>query len=172
MAGAAALVAWLATRGGEDSSEPELPAGGGGAPRIVTADELGEAASALGQPVYWAGPIAGRELELKRLPGGGGVQVVYRPQGAGVETAAGSASWLTVGSYPLPDAKAELEGFAERPESIVRQAGDGREVVTSEKKPTSVYFVSPEGSVQVEVYDPSAQRAMTLAISGKVQPAG
>ena len=45
-------------------------------------------------------------------------------------------------------------------------------VVSSEKAPNSVYFVSSEGSVQAEVYDPSPELAMKLALSGKVEPAG
>lgn len=165
-----ALVAWLATRGGDDnSSEPATTSEAAAVPRIVSVDELREVAARLGQPIYWAGPVQGRELELREL-GEGGVQILYQPEG----TAAGkgSAKVLTVGSYPLPDPEKALEGFAERKGSASRTASDGREVVTSAESPTSVYFTSPENSVQIEVYDPSAQRAMSLALSGKVQPAG
>jgi hypothetical protein len=54
----------------------------------------------------------------------------------------------------------------------VRHAPDGREVVTSVEKLTSVYFAGSEGDVQVEVYDPSYKRAMSLALSDRVQPVG
>jgi len=164
-----ALIAWLATRGGDDdSSEPATAEAA--APRIVTVDEMREAAANLGQPIYWAGPVKGKELELKELGEGGGVQVLYQPEG----TAAGegAAKVLTVGSYPLPDPAEALEGFAKRPGAIVTQASDGSEVVSSKESPTSVYFTSPDNSVQVEVYDPSSQRAMSLATSGKVEPVG
>jgi hypothetical protein len=165
-----ALIAWLATRGDDSgSSEPATPEAEAAAPRIVTVDELRKAAAALGQPIYWAGPVAGKELVLKEL-GEGGVQVLYLPEGT--EAGEGSAKSLTVGSYPLPDPEKALEGFAKRKGSTARQASDGREVVASAESPTSVYFTSPDNSVQVEVYDPSAQRAMSLALSGKVQPAG
>jgi hypothetical protein len=164
-----ALIAWLATRGGgSDSSEPE-PTAAAGPPRIVTVSQLREVAATLGQPIYWAGPIAGKELELKEL-GEGGVQVLYLPEGT--EAGKGSPKSLTIGSYPLGDPEKALEGFAERPGSSSRQASDGREVVVSKTAPTSVYFTSPDNSVQVEVYDPSAQKAMNLAVSGKVEPAG
>jgi hypothetical protein len=164
-----ALVAWLATRdSGGGSSEPAKTAAEA-APRIVSVDELREVAVTLGQPIYWAGPVKGKELELKELSEGG-VQVLYLPEG----TAAGEGSpkSLTIGSYPLPDPEKALEGFAKRDGSSAQTASDGREVVASAESPTSVYFASPDNSVQVEVYDPSPQRAMSLALSGKVQPAG
>jgi hypothetical protein len=167
LAAVVALVAWLQTRDSGGSAEPAPPEAV--ASRIVTRAGLGEAAATLGRPIYWAGPLAGKRLELKEL-GEGGVQVVYLPEAA--EAGAGSASSLTVGSYPLPDPSAALEDVARQPGAVVRHAGDGREVVTSAQSPTSVYFASPDNSVQVEVYDPSPKRAMSLALSGRVRPAG
>jgi hypothetical protein len=165
-----ALIAWLATRGGDSESPEPAAAVEAAAPRIVTVDELREVAATLGQPIYWAGPVAGKELELKELAEGGGVQLLYLPNGT--EAGKGSPKSLTIGSYPLPDPEKALEGFAERPGSSSRTASDGREVVSSSTAPTSVYFTSPDNSVQVEVYDPSAQKAMSIALSGKVEPAG
>jgi hypothetical protein len=161
-----ALIAWLSTRGdsagGEEAASPPPSSS-----RIVSAAELGEVAVKLGQPVYWAGPQSGDELELTEL-GEGGTQVSYVPKGT--EAGEGSAL-LTIGSYPLPDPKAALERFAGQSGAIVRRAKNGREVVSSEKNPTSAYFVSPDNSVQVEVYNPSPRRAMSLALSRRVQPA-
>jgi hypothetical protein len=164
-----ALIAWLATRGGDGSSEP-APAPEAAAARIVSPAQLREAAADLGQPVYWAGPIAGRKLELRDLGEGGGVQVLYLPKGA--EAGEGSQKALTIGSYPLPDPAAAIGVFATRPGAIVRRGAGGREVVSSKGSPTSAYFASPEGSVQVEVYDPSPARAMRLARSARVRPVG
>jgi hypothetical protein len=160
-----ALVAWLATRDGGSDSSTGLAEDG---PRIVAAAELSDTATTLSQPVYWAGEIPGSELELTELPEGG-ARVRYLPEG----TAAGddSTEVLTVGSYPVADPGNALEGFAGRPDAIVRHSRDGGEVISSEERPTSVYFVDPENSVQVEVYDPSPERAMRLALSGRVQPA-
>lgn len=161
------VIAWLATRdNGGGSSEP-APAEA--ALRIVTVAELREAAATLGQPIYWAGPAAGKELELSELPEGG-VQVLYLPEGT--EAGEGSVESLTIGSYPLADPTAALEGFAKRPGSLVFHARGGRKVVVSKQSPTSAYFASPDNSIQVEVYDPSPKRAINLALSGRVQPAG
>ena len=164
-----ALIAWLATRGGDgESAAPEPSARSEGTPRIVTVYEIREVAARLGQPIYWAGPLGAQELELTELPNG--VQVHYLP--AGTAAGKGSSETLTLGSYPLADPLKAIEGFAKRPEAIVRHAADGRLVVVSEKTPTSAFFASPGNSVQVEVYDPSPKRALGLALSGRVQPAG
>jgi hypothetical protein len=164
-----AIVAWVASRdSGGGSSEPAASTEPG-PPRIVTAAELQEAAADLGQTIYWAGPFAGKELELNEL-GEGGVQVRYLPEGT--EAGEGSRKALTVGSYTLADPEAAIAAVSKRPGEVVRELPDGRPVVTSESSPTNVYFASPDNSVQVEVYDPSAERAMNLALSSKVQPIG
>jgi hypothetical protein len=163
-----AAVAWLSTRGDDDGDRGAVLTESSS--RIVSRAELAEAAVTLGQPVYWAGAVPGTELELEELAEGGGVRVRYLP--AGEAAGEGSDAALAIGSYPLPDPEAALRSFANQPGSIVRQASDGREVVSSEERPTSVYFVGPDRKVQVEVYDPSSRRAMGLAISGRVQPVG
>jgi hypothetical protein len=162
-----AIVAWVATRDGGDGSS-ETTTTEPGPPRIVTAAELQEAAADLGQTIYWAGPIEGKELELSELSEG--ARVRYLPEGT--EAGEGSATVLTVGSYPLADPEAALADVSSRSGAIVRELPDGRPVVTNESNPSSVYFASPDNSVQVEVYDPSAKRAMNLALSSKVQPIG
>jgi hypothetical protein len=156
------LVAWLSTRGDGGAAATEASS------RIVSRAELNEAAAALGQPIYWAGAIPGTELELEELGEGGGARVRYLPQGK--KAGGGSASDLAIGSYPLSDPVAALQSFANRPGSIVRHGSGGGEVISSEERPTSVYFVGSDEAVQVEVYDPSARRAMRLALSGRVQP--
>jgi hypothetical protein len=160
-----ALVALLVS-GGEDEGPAAPPEAES---TIVSEEELAERAAALGQPIYWAGPVPGTVLELEQLEGEEGVRVRYLPEGSDVGEAPPSA--LTVGSYPLAEANAALERFAAEPGSVTRQGPNGREVVYSEEKPTSVYFVDPEGSVQVEVYDPAPRKALSLALSGKVGPA-
>lgn len=163
LAALVALVAWIATKGDDDGGAEvhAKPA------RIVSRAGLAAAGTKLGQPVYWAGSLPGTELELEELLEGG-VRVAYLP--AGEEAGAASAATLTVGSYPLADPEVALRAFAAHPGAIIRHSRDGGEVVTSEERPTSVYFVSPDNTVQVEVYDPSPRRAMRLALSGLVRP--
>jgi hypothetical protein len=165
------VVAWVATQDDDSGNGESEPASSTGfAAKIVSQEELGEIAADSGHPVYWAGPLPGRELEASEAEDG---RVTVRYLDEGAEPGSGDpADVLTIGSYPLPDPLGALDGFAEREGSIVRQAEDGRKVVSSTEAPSSVYFASPVGSVQVEVYDPSPARAMSLARSGKVQPVG
>ncbi len=156
------VIAWLATRDDDDTgaSASEVAV-----VRIVDEGELAGIAADAGQAVYWAGPVEGAELEATELAEQGGVQVRYLEEGsAGAEA-------LTVGSYLLPDPAGAIDGLASQPGAIVRTSDDGRTVVTNSERPTSVYFASPDNSVQVEVYDPSSARALRLALSPRVRPA-
>lgn len=158
-----ALVAWIATSG-----EEETPASEDIAPRIVDEAELSSLAAVLGHPVYWAGEMPGRAMEATESADGS-VQVRYLDES--LEAGEGSAAVLTVGSYPLPDPSGALDSLAGRPGAIVR-ARDGRRAVTNRQNRNSVYFADPGNTVQVEVYDPSPRRALRLALSGRVRPAG
>jgi hypothetical protein len=159
-----ATIAAVTSSGGESESAPAPPEA---ETRIVSEAELAERAAALGQPIFWAGPVDGTELELEELQGEG-VRVRYVPEGS---EAGKAPEALTVGSYLLPNPQEALETFASEPSSATRQGENGREVVVDTEQPTSVYFVDPEDTVQVEVYDPSPEKAMSLALSGKVGPA-
>jgi hypothetical protein len=153
-----ALVAWLATRGGDSP---------GSAPRFLTRAELVKAAGEASQPIYWAGSQLNAEYELVESSGGG-YQVLYVPVGERSEGVSTKA--LTVGSYPLADPEAAIAAIAKRPGATVRHGSGGREVVSSREDPNSIYFASPDGGVEVEVYASSPQRAMRLALSGRVRP--
>lgn len=161
-----ALAAWFATRGGSDEGREQAavsPSTG-----ILSESELVDAVEPLEQPVYWAGPGEGSELELEVLGEGVGARVRYVNSGG--ESGGGPGNVTTIGSYPLPDPSRSLEEFAARPDAIVRKGAGGIEAVSSEERPTSVYFVDPGNVVQVEVYDPSPRRAMDLVLSGDIQP--
>jgi hypothetical protein len=164
---AVGFLAWVVTRDGDDGES--APASAQAETRIVSEEELANIASTVGHPVYWAGAIPGTELEVTES-GDGSILVRYLEDGAGVEE--GGAEFLAIGSYPLVDAKGAMDEFAEKPDAIVRRAPDGREVMTTKQAQTNVYFADLDNSLQIEVYDPSPQRAMSLARSGQVQPIG
>lgn len=160
------LVAWLVTR--DDGGEGEERRAAVPSAEILGESELVDAVSQLEHPVYWTGPREGTELELEVMAEGGGARVRYVSAGSEPGEAPGESP--AIGSYPLADPAQSLEEFAERPEAIVRQAEDGTEVVSSEERPMSVYFVDPGNTVQVEVYDPDPAEAMRQALSGEVRP--
>lgn len=159
------LVALIAS-GDDDGDEEAAPVATES--RLVEATELANAAATAGHLVYWAGPMDGTELELTESEDGS-TQVRYL-EGAD-EAGTESAAALTIGTYPLPDPAAALDRFAGEAGSKTKTSPQGLEVVTSESSPNSAYFVSPDNSVQVEVYDPEPGRALELALSGRVRPA-
>lgn len=162
------LIAWGVTRDDDDGGESEIAPAGFEA-KIVSEVDLEEIAVSSGHDVYWVGPIDGKELETGENEDGG---VLVRYLQAGEEPGSDSAGALAIGSYPLGDAVKALERFAEGEGAIVRESDQVGKVVTSREAPTSAYFVSPDGTLQIEVYDPSPARAMTLALSGRVRPVG
>ncbi len=131
---------------------------------IVSPAELSSLSASSPSPIYWAGERPDTELELTEEEGD--FYLRYLEDGAKPD-----AEVLTVGTYLLEDPRASLEEVAASPTAIVRHAADGREVVSSEENPNSVYFVTSDNSAQIEVYDPSAKVAMDLALSGNVRPA-
>jgi len=161
------VIAWVASNGDDGESTAE-PASAGVEAKIVSVEELEDFAADAGHEVYWAGPLPGKVLEVSETSSN--VQLRYLDEG----TAAGEGSKavLTIGSYPLADPAAALKGFGKRKGSLVRKSPNGREVVTSVEKPTSVYFTGEANEVQVEVYDPNDKRAMGLALSDQVRPVG
>lgn len=158
------LVAWIASRDdGEEAAAVATEA------RIVEEGELANVAVTAGHLVYWAGPVEGTRLELTESEDGS-VQVRYLESDA--EAGTESTDALTIGTYPLPDPAGALDRFAGEPGSTAKSSPEGLEVVTSNSSPNSAYFVSPDNSVQVEIYDPRPRRALELALSGRVRPAG
>jgi hypothetical protein len=162
LAGAAALVLLLA--GDDDGGAGDRAPG---VPRVVSIQELRAAAERAGDPVFWAGAIRGRKLELTENARGH-LFVRYLPAGARVGD--DRPAFTTVGSYPMADAYQSTERSAERRGSVRRDAPGGGIAVWTRDNPTSVYLAYPGTDVLVEVYDPDAARARELALSGEVGP--
>lgn len=160
------VVAWIADRD-EEAAEDAGPTTVVDA-RPVAPTGLADVAVTLGHPVYWAGPIAGTSLELSEGEDGS-VQVRYLQDGS--EAGKESAAALTIGSYPLPDPAAALDGFAAEAGSVVARGKGGLEAFYDRGNPNSVYFAGAGNSVQVEVYDPRPGRALGLVLAGRVRPA-
>jgi hypothetical protein len=96
------------------------------------------------------------------------VFVRYLPSG----TALGSPrpDFLTIATYPRPDAYSDIETAARRPGAVeISLPGNGLAVYDA-GKPTSVYVAYRRSGQQVEVYDPSASEARRLVRSGLVRP--
>ena len=133
-------------------------------PVIITRAGLRTLASAVGRPIYWAGPRSGVNYELTKTADNR-VFIRYLPKGV----ANGSSDpYLTVGTYPLQDAFAVTKRQAQQEGSVKVTIGGGGVAFYSDESPTNVYFAYPRSDYQIEVYDPSPTRARRLVSSGKV----
>lgn len=116
-------------------------------------------------PIYWAGSIEGRELELTRTADGTFVRYLppsVRP--GGVDRV------LTVATYPVAKPYATAVAQAKSDGMVSREIANGGLAVWSRAQPTSVYVAFPGVAQLVEVYSPSAAEARQVALSGRIKP--
>ena len=157
------VLALLPGCGGSDSESDQQASSG--AAEVVSADSLREASSEGARPIYWAGEQEGTELELSQ-PDEDRTYVRYLTGDA----AAGDkrADFLTVSTYVQPNAVAVLRRQSERSGGTIGHAPGNATVYYDQANPSSVYLAYPGSSVEVEVYDPSFERALKLVNSGQI----
>ena len=170
---AAGFVVWLLVRGNDDSSSSS------NATTAETAQPIGSVAATPAalrsvsakakRPIYWVGPRSGQTYELTRTAGGR-VYVRYLPPGAKIGNR--RADYTIVGTYPTPNALKVLQDLAKQPDEMSVPAPGGGIAVYATKAPTNVYVAFPGSDEQIEVFDPSAKRALRLVKTGRVAPVG
>lgn len=155
------LVGWLVL-GGKDkpTAAPESSVSG------VSEAQLRDFAASASNPVYWAGPRTGQTYELFRT-GDGRVYVRYLP--AAVKVGDPRPQFLTVGTYPVPNAFAAVKRISRAPGAIAHRL-EGGGLAVSNPGSLSVYFSYPGAKYQVEVYTPSRDAARKLVLGGRVVP--
>lgn len=158
----------LAVVGGAEE-EPEPPSAAEIAPGIVSEEALVTFEELIQQPVYWLGPRPGRKLELAQ-EADGSVYVRYLP--SGVEAGDPGTTYLTVGTYPVPDAAGALRRLAEEGDGQLERLADGAVLLNDPGASRSAYLAYRGEDLQVEVYHPQPGRAAQLVESGAVRPAG
>jgi hypothetical protein len=121
-------------------------------------------AGVLNQPLYWAGAEADVTYELTQTPDSR-LYVRYLPPG--VEVGAKRA-YLTVGTYPVRDAYAVIRSAARQNGTVTIRVAGGGVAFYSRRVPSSVYLAYPRSDYEIEVYDPSPERAHQLVRSGRV----
>jgi len=169
---AAGFVVWLLVRGNDDSSsssnattETAKPIG----PVAATPATLRSESASAKRPIYWVGPRSGQTYELTRTASGL-VYIRYLPPGAKVGNP--RADYTIVGTYPKKDALKVLQDLAKQPDEKSVPAPGGGIAVYATNAPTNVYVAFPGSDEQIEVFDPSAKRALRLVTSGRVAPVG
>lgn len=149
--------------GGSDSESDQQASSG--AAEVVSADSLREASSEGATPIYWAGEQEGTELELSQ-PDEDRAYVRYLTGDA--EAGDQRADFLTVSTYVQPNAVAVLRRQSERSGGTIGHAPGDATLYYDRANPRSVYLAYPGSSVEVEVFDPSFERALRLVNSGRI----
>ena len=155
-----AFGAFLLVRG-DDSQDPIRA----GAPAAVSPDELASFAGSHQEPVYWAGRVPARKIELRTTRVGTFVR--YLPAG---ELAGDPGTALTIATYPLRNAFATATRRAGAPRMARRTLAAGGIAVWSLANPTSIYLAFQGVPYLVEVYGPTPAEARRFALSGRVRP--
>jgi hypothetical protein len=173
------VIAILVVAGGSDDNQngttttTATSTSGGGTstqqtqPIEASVDRLLQLSSVVGHPVYWAGAEPGKKYELSI---NSDQNILIRYLDRDVPIGSKDVSSLTIGTYPVPDATAALKGQANKPGATTDTAPGGGFVLTNSSAPQSVYIAYPNSNVEIEVYDPKPQRALTLATSGAIVP--
>ncbi len=162
----AGIVNLVSNDDGDDDSRSEEPVAGGA--RIVSASELRQIAAAGPAPIYWAGEQPGTRLELSEEENGNEVFVRYLSQDAGDGDAADD--FLTVGTYAVADPAASLAAYAKSRGGKLRKLPGGGTFFVDPQRPSNVYVVKPDSAYEIEIYDPDPKRALSLALSDRLQP--
>lgn len=160
----AALVVIAGCGGGE--STPMATTGTRAEPVKASPEALRKVASVVGHPVFWVTGQTPATYELTQTADGR-IYIRYLPHDVGLGDP--RPNFLSVGTYPRSDAFAAVQRAAKRSGAVATDLGGGL-MVSQKDTPTSVFFATPESSVLVEVFDPTANRAATLVASGAVQP--
>jgi hypothetical protein len=165
-----ALVVWLLVRNNDNGSGSGSVANGPAiGPVAATQDRLRKLANEEGHDIYWIGPESNTTYELTRTSTGR-IFVRYLPKG--VPIGVNRADYTIVGTYPVPNATSVLQGLAEKSGENKLSVPNGGIAVFSNSQPTNVYVAYPGSNLQIEVFDPSAERAQRLVTSGQVEPVG
>jgi hypothetical protein len=164
-----AIGVWLLVHGGGSSGGNSTTGANGPSlgPEAATPQRIQSLAADEGHPIYWVGPKDGTTYELTRTSSGR-IFVRYLPSGVPVGTK--KAGYTIVGTYPVANATGVLKGLAKQPDEKTLSVPGGGIAVYSSSTPTNVYVAYPGSNLQIEVYDPSAQRAQQLVTSGQVAP--
>lgn len=163
--GVIALLSGSSGGGSSESSEAE------GEVVALSASELVARASSLGGPAYWIGPRAGTTSYELNAPADGRVYIRYLTGDA--EAGDSRPNYLTIGSYPVPEAAQALQDATTEAEgSQTLTQHEGYEVLSVAEGNNAYVVFDDQPDVQVEIYSPEAGEAAQLAGSGSLRPLG
>ena len=163
----AGFVAWHLLRSDTTSKPAPQASPTPAVATVVPTGRLRELAATLDHPLFWAGTRPGMGYELTRTAAGN-IFIRYLPPNAGAGDP--RPAFLTIGTYPVPDAFARTRTAGKRTGAVAVGLKGGGIAVYDSARPTSVYFAYPDSKVQVEVFDPNARTARNLVVYGRIVP--
>jgi len=123
-------------------------------------------ALALGQPMWWIGPKRGVRYEFQRTTNDR-IFVRYLPKGVGVGKKPGR--YLIIATYPWANAYKSLKKVSHN-RGVAGPRGSY--IWARPNYPKSVLVAFTGLPYEIEVYDPSATKAATIAESGQLRTVG
>jgi hypothetical protein len=134
---------------------------------VLTEPELRQIVSELGKTIYWAGPMANAKYTLSVTDTAAFVR--YLPDGEGAEDA--GMNYLVVATYEINAAYDAVLTAGNEQDGISISNSDGAAIYYNKTSPNNVYLAYPNTNYQIEIFDPSADRALQIATSsGLLQP--
>jgi hypothetical protein len=161
---AVALIVWVALDSGDSTSDAGSTQSTEA--EVVSVAALRRATIAEDAPTYWAGAMAGTDLELSR-PAPDRTYVRYLTGGA---KAGDPKPFLTVGSYRLHDPVGILRHRGGEAGGVLASAPGEGVVYFDRTDPTSVYLAYPHTEVEIEVFAPVFKEALQLVTDGRIVP--
>lgn len=158
----AAALAWALVGRGEDAGGPRLVRAPAAA---VTLEQLTALAGAIPHPVYWAGRRERTRYEFTQTRDG---RTYVRYLAPDAPAGAPRGDFLTVGTYPQANALGTLKATAAKQGAELIRLRDGGLGFQDATRPTSVYVAYPASDFQVEIFHPSADRAVGLVRAGRI----
>jgi hypothetical protein len=135
-------------------------------PQGLTLGGLRSFASKVHHVLHWVGPKAGTTYEVTQTSDGK-TFVRYLPAGTAVGT---TKAFLTIGTYPVSGALADVEGVARGKDAVRLAVKGGAVAVYARSRPTNVYEAFPKIGYETEIFDPTAGTAHLLVTAGRVVP--
>jgi hypothetical protein len=134
---------------------------------VVTPTQLSWYERSVGHDVYWLGPRAGFTYELTETAAHD-TYLRYLP--AGVPVGSRRPDYTAVGTYPAVNAYAALGADARDKGQVMKSVSYSGLASWSVRHPTSVYLAYPRLPYLIEIYNPVAATARSLALSGALEP--
>jgi hypothetical protein len=133
----------------------------------VTPSQLSYYERSIGHNVYWLGPRAGFTYELTETAAHD-TYLRYLP--AGVAVGDPRPDYTVIGTYPAPNAYAAVRASAKDTGRTAQSVPYSGLASWSKQHPTSVYLAYPDLPYLIEIYNPAAATAHSLALSGALEP--